>query len=66
MGAILKNVTYKGGLRSGTTFSDPFKELLIIDPFTFDLAEELIEERINEEGREDFSVEYIRTVTFIR
>lgn len=32
VGAILKNVTYKGILRSGTTFSEPFRELQIIDP----------------------------------
>jgi DNA invertase Pin-like site-specific DNA recombinase/Skp family chaperone for outer membrane proteins len=52
VGAILKNVTYKGVLRSGTTFSEPFMELQIIDPFTFDLAQELIEERINEKKEE--------------
>lgn len=52
VGAILKNVTYKGVLRSGTTFSEPFKELQIIDPYTFDLAQELIEERINEKREE--------------
>lgn len=52
VGAILKNVTYKGVLRSGTTFSEPFKELQIIDPYTFDHAQELIEERINEKREE--------------
>lgn len=52
VGAILKNVTYKGILRSGTTFSEPFRELQIIDPHTFDLAQELIEERINEKKEE--------------
>lgn len=52
VGAILKNITYKGVLRSGTTFSEPFKELQIIDPFTFNLAQELIEERINEKKEE--------------
>jgi site-specific DNA recombinase len=52
VGAILKNITYKGVLRSGTTFSEPFKELQIIDPYTFDLAQELIEERINEKKEE--------------
>lgn len=52
VGAILKNVTYKGILRSGATFSDPFKELQIIDPYTFDLAQKLMEERINEKKEE--------------
>ena len=52
VGAILKNVTYKGVLRSGTTFSEPFKELQIIDPYTFDLAQELLKERVNEKKEE--------------
>lgn len=52
VGAILKNVTYKGVLRSGATFSKPFKELQIIDPYTFDLAQELKEERVNEKKEE--------------
>ena len=52
VGAILKNITYKGVLRSGTTFSEPFKELQIIDPYTFDLAQKLIEERVNEKKEE--------------
>lgn len=52
VGAILKNVTYKGILRSGTTFSEPFKELQIIDPYTFDLAQKLMEERVNEKKEE--------------
>jgi DNA invertase Pin-like site-specific DNA recombinase len=52
VGAILKNVTYKGVLRSGATFSEPFKELQIIDPYTFDLAQELKEERVNEKKEE--------------
>lgn len=52
VGAILKNVTYKGVLRSGTTFSEPFKELQIINPYTFDLAQKLMAERVNEKKEE--------------
>jgi DNA invertase Pin-like site-specific DNA recombinase len=49
---ILHNVMYKGVLRSGTTFSEPFEELQIIDPCTFDLAQRLMTERINEKKDE--------------
>lgn len=48
VGAILHNVIYKGILRSGETFSEPFQELVIIDAYTFDLAQKLMLERVNE------------------
>lgn len=48
VGAILHNVVYKGILRSGTTYSEPFKELQIVDPHIFDLAQKLMSERTNE------------------
>lgn len=52
VGTILHNVMYKGILRSGTTYSEPFEELQIIDPYTFDLAQKLMEERVNEKKDE--------------
>ena len=52
VGAILHNVMYKGILRSGSTYSDPFQELQIIDPSTFDLAQKLMAERTNEKNQE--------------
>jgi len=52
VGAILKNITYKGILRSGKSYSEPFKDLQIIDPYTFDLAQKLMEERVNEKKDE--------------
>lgn len=52
VGAILKNVTYKGILRSGTTYSKPFKELQIVDSYTFDLAQKLMLERVNKKKNE--------------
>lgn len=52
VGTILHNVMYKGILRSGTTYSEPFKELQIIDPYTFDLAQKLMAERVNEKKDE--------------
>ncbi|ARP50183.1 MULTISPECIES: recombinase family protein [Caproicibacterium] len=52
VGAILHNVIYKGVLRSGTTFSEPFEKLQIVDPSTFDLAQRLMTERVNEKKNE--------------
>ena len=52
VGTILHNVMYKGVLRSGSTYSEPFKELQIIDPYTFDLAQKLMTERVNEKKNE--------------
>jgi site-specific DNA recombinase len=52
VGAILHNVMYKGVLRSGTSFSEPFEELQIVDPSTFDLAQRLMTERVNEKKNE--------------
>ena len=43
--AILHNPMYKGILRSGDTYSEPFEELQIIPPETFDLAQKLMLER---------------------
>ena len=43
--AILHNPMYKGVLRSGETYSEPFEELQIISPETFDLAQKLMQER---------------------
>lgn len=37
VGAILHNVTCKGILRSGETYSEPFPELQIIEPDVFDI-----------------------------
>ncbi len=48
VGSILHNVMYTGILRSGDTYSKPFEELQIINPYTFDLAQKLMEERTNE------------------
>ena len=52
VGAILHNVMYKGVLRSGTSFSEPFEELQIVDPSTFNLAQRLMTERVNEKKNE--------------
>jgi len=52
VGTILHNVMYKGILRSGTTYSEPFKELQIVEPYTFDLAQKLMAERVNEKKDE--------------
>lgn len=52
VGNILHNVMYKGILRSGDTYSKPFEELQIINPYTFDLAQKLMEERTNEKKEE--------------
>ena len=43
--AILHNPMYKGVLRSGETYSEPFEELQIISPETFDQAQKLMQER---------------------
>ncbi len=43
--AILHNPMYKGVLRSGETYSEPFEELQIVSPETFDLAQKLMLER---------------------
>ncbi len=48
IGAILHNPLYKGILRSGETYSDPFEELQIIKPELFDMAQSLMTERTNE------------------
>lgn len=48
MGHILHNITYMGVLRSGESQSEVFPELQIIDPTTFELAQKLMTERINE------------------
>ncbi len=48
VGHILHNVMYKGILRSGETYSEPFTELQIIDPTIFDRAQEIMSERARE------------------
>lgn len=48
VGAILHNIMYKGILRSGDTYSEPFEDLQIIDPITFDKAQRLMLERTEE------------------
>jgi site-specific DNA recombinase len=48
IGGILHNPMYKGILRSGETYSKPFKELQIIKPELFDMAQRLMLERSNE------------------
>lgn len=48
IGAILHNPLYKGVLRSGETYSAPFEELQIIKPELFDMAQNLMTERTNE------------------
>ncbi len=45
VGYILHNVLYKGVLKSGETYSEPFEELQIIDQVTFDRAQKLMLER---------------------
>jgi DNA invertase Pin-like site-specific DNA recombinase len=42
---MLKNVAYIGVLRSGDTYSEPFPDLQIIDPHTFELAQNLALQR---------------------
>ena len=48
VGHILYNITYMGVLRSGESQSEVFPELQIIDPTTFELAQKLMTERVNE------------------
>lgn len=48
IGAILHNPLYKGILRSGETYSEPFEALQIIKPELFDMAQSLMTERTNE------------------
>ncbi len=48
IGAILHNPLYKGVLRSGDTYSEPFEELQIIKSELFDMAQNLMTERTNE------------------
>jgi len=48
VGSILHHVLYKGVLKSGDTYSEPFSELQIIDPYTFDLAQKIMEARAKE------------------
>ena len=48
VGHILHNITYMGILRSGDTQSEVFPELQIIDSDTFELAQKLMAERVNE------------------
>ena len=48
VGHILHNITYMGILRSGESQSEVFPELQIIDPETFELAQKLMTERVNE------------------
>lgn len=44
---MLKNVTYKGVLRSGERCSEVIPELQIVDEATFERAQQLMSERIN-------------------
>jgi len=48
VGHILHNIMYIGVLRSGKTKSEIFEELQIIDPANFNLAQQLMAERVNE------------------
>ena len=48
VGHILHNIAYTGVLRSGESQSEIFPELQIIDPDTFELAQRLMAERVNE------------------
>ncbi|RJE46679.1 MULTISPECIES: recombinase family protein [unclassified Dehalobacter] len=48
VGHILHNIMYIGVLRSGKTKSEIFDELQIIDPANFNLAQQLMAERVNE------------------
>ena len=47
-GHILHNITYMGVRRSGESQWEVFPELQIIDPATFELAQKLMTERVNE------------------
>lgn len=48
IGHILHNVLYMGVLKSGSTLSDAFPEFQIISPEYFEMAQKLMDERINE------------------
>lgn len=48
VGHILHNITYIGVLRSGESKSEIFPDLQIVDPSTFELAQKLMAERVNE------------------
>lgn len=48
VGHILHNITYTGVLRSGESRSEVIPELQIIDQDTFDRAQQLMEQRVNE------------------
>ena len=48
VGHILHNITYMGVLRRGESQSEVFPEVQIIDPATFELAQKLMTERVNE------------------
>lgn len=48
VGHILHNITYTGVLRSGESRSDVIPELQIIDQETFDRAQQIMTQRINE------------------
>ncbi len=48
VGHILHNIMYTGVLRSGDTYSEVFEDLQIIPIANFELAQKLMEERVNE------------------
>lgn len=48
VGHILHNIMYTGVLRSGKTYSEVFDDLQIITTANFQLAQKLMEERVNE------------------
>jgi len=52
VGRILHNVLYTGVLRSGDTYSEIFKEIQIISPETYNMAQKLMTERTNEMNEE--------------
>ena len=44
---ILRNPMYRGVLRSGDSFSEPFEDLRIIEDVVFNRSQELIEQQAN-------------------
>lgn len=48
VGHILHNVLYTGVLKSGTTLSEVFPDIQIVSEETFEMAQSLMDERINE------------------
>ncbi len=48
VGHILHNIMYTGILRSGNSYSEVFEDLQIITTANFELAQKLMEERVNE------------------